>query len=186
AVIAVPIVAFLLVWRRPDLGTAWVFLWFACLQGLSAIYDLYRYPQFTPRGAFSIYLGAYYVLRQFLPAGFLHFMAVFPRPRWPWPWGGASVCFDLVVLAYLVAPLLVPLGKLLHQSPDALYVWYESAALVLGTVSLIDRYGRPGRPGWAPAFSERVIALVVALALLAATVFGVFGAIAEDPRISAL
>ena len=186
AVIAVPIVAFLLVWRRPDLSTAWVFLWFACLQGLSAIYDLYRYPQLTPRGAFSAYLSAYYVLRQFLPAGFLHFMAVFPRPRWPRRWAWNNAWFDLVVLAYLVAPLLVPLGRLLHQPPDTLYVWYESAALVLGTASLVDRYGRPARPGWAPAFSERLIALVVALALLAATVFGVFGAIAEDPRIAVL
>ncbi|MGH2400877.1 MAG: hypothetical protein ACRDF6_13660, partial [bacterium] len=42
AVVAAPLVAFLLVWRRPDLTTAWVFLWFAVLQGLGVIWGLFR------------------------------------------------------------------------------------------------------------------------------------------------
>lgn len=186
AVVAVPIVAFLLVWRRPDLGTAWAFLWFACLQGLSAIYDLYRHPQFTMGGAFRGYLEAYHVLKFFLPAGFLHFMAVFPRPRWTGRRAWRNPWFLLVVAAYLAAPLLFPLARATGVGADEYYVWYETAALVLGTLLLLERYGRPARPGWAPAFGERAIALVVALALLAATVFGVFGAVAEDPRVAAL
>ena len=52
----VPIVAFLLVWKRPDLSTAWVFLWFASLQGLSAIYDLFRHPQTELSPGFKAYL----------------------------------------------------------------------------------------------------------------------------------
>ena len=186
AVIAVPIVAFLLVWRRPDLGTAWAFLWFACLQGLAAIYDLYRSPQSVPSAGFRMYLEFYHVLKFFLPAGFLHFMTVFPRPRWTRAWAWNNPWFVLVVVSYAVAPLLFVLGPMLGRRPDDLYVWYEAAALVLGTLSLIERYGRPPRTGWSPTFGERVIALVVALALLAATVFGVFGAIADDPRIAAL
>lgn len=186
AVVAVPIVAFLLVWRRPDLGTAWTFLWFASLQGLSAIYELYRFPQFEMTGALRGYLEAYHALKFFLPAGFLHFMAVFPRPRWSGARALGHPWFLLVLAAYAAAPLLFVLGPALGQSADELYVWYETAALVLGTLALLDRYGRPARPDWAPAFGERAIALVVALALLAATVFGVFGAVAEDPRVAAL
>jgi hypothetical protein len=186
AVAAVPIVAFLLVWRRPDLGTAWVFLWFACLQGLSAIFGLYQHAQVAPSGAFKTYLAVYDVLRYFLPAGFLHFMAVFPRSRWSRPWAFGNPWFVLVAAAYLVAPLLFVVSPALGRKPDDLYVWYETAALVLGTLSLLDRYGRPARPEWAPAFGERAIALVVALALLAATVFGVFGAVSEDPRVAAM
>jgi hypothetical protein len=39
AIIAAPLVAFLLVWRRPDLGAAWTFLWFACLQGVGTVWE---------------------------------------------------------------------------------------------------------------------------------------------------
>src|SRR4029450_10948926 len=35
AMVAAPLVAFALAWRRPDLGTAWVFFWFAVLQAVS-------------------------------------------------------------------------------------------------------------------------------------------------------
>jgi hypothetical protein len=186
AVVAVPIVAFLLVWRRPDLGTAWAFLWFACLQGLAAIYDLYRYPQGGLGGWFTAYLSGYHFLKSFLPAGFLHFMTVFPRPRWRSSWAIGNPWFIAVVLAYLTPPALFVIARNTGSNVDDLYVWYETATVVLGTLSLVERYGRPARPEWSPAFGERVIALVVALALLAATVFGVFGAIADDPRIAAL
>jgi hypothetical protein len=37
-----PLVAFLLVWRRPDLGTAWVFLWYATLDGLGVLRTVFR------------------------------------------------------------------------------------------------------------------------------------------------
>jgi hypothetical protein len=134
AVIAVPIVAFLLVWRRPDLGTAWVFLWFACLQGLSAIYDLYRYPQFTPRSAFSAYLGVYYVLRQPRRVAFLH--GGVPRPAAA---AGLEQVRSVVARVPRVAPLLIPLAKLLHRARrDTCLV--RERALVLGN----DRRRRYG------------------------------------------
>ena len=186
AVVAVPIVAFLLVWRRPDLGTAWAFLWYATLQGLGAIFDLYRFPQSSVTGGFKLYLDLYHGLTFFYPASFLHFMTVFPRPRWRAPWPFRSWWFWLVVASYAAAPLLFPLGKLTGRKPDDLFVWFDTVALVLGTLSLVERYGRPSRPEWAPKRSERALALVVALALLAATVFGVFGALGEDPRVMAL
>ena len=186
AMVAVPIVAFLLVWRRPDLPTAWVFLWFACLQGLSAIYGLYRFAQFPTTGVFRIYLEFYHLLAFFLPAAFVHFMTVFPRPRWDRLWAWRNPWFLLVVGMYLAAPLLFLIAPRVHRTADDIYMWYEIAGITIGTLSLLDRYARPARPGWAPGFGERVIALVVAVALLAATVFGVFGAIADDPRVAAL
>jgi hypothetical protein len=186
AVVAVPIVAFLLVWRRPDLGTAWAFLWYATLQGLGAIWDLYRFPQSTVTGGFKLYLDLYNGLTYFYPASFLHFMTVFPRPRWRGPWPLKSWWFWLVVASYVVSALLYPLGNLLHRKPDEIFVWFDTIALVLGTLSLVERYGRPARPEWAPRRGERALALVVALALFAATAFGVFGALGEDPRIMAL
>ena len=36
-VVAAPLVAFLLVWRRPDLSAAWTFLWFAALQAVTVV-----------------------------------------------------------------------------------------------------------------------------------------------------
>ncbi len=186
AVIAVPIVAFLLVWRRPDLGTAWVFLWFACLQGLAAIYDLYRYPQFGSHGAFALYVTTLSTVKSFLPAAFLHLMTVFPRRRWQRAFEWRSVWFWIVALAYVVAPSLPLLAPLFGMKQDMLYAWFEISALGLGLVPLLDRYAGPARPGWAPRLSERALAGVIALALGAAVVFGVFGAIAEDPRVAAL
>jgi len=186
AVIAVPIVAFLLVWRRPDLGTAWAFLWYATIQGLGAIFDLYRFPPFNVSGGFKLYIDLYCGLTFFYPASFLHFMTVFPRPRWRGPWPLRSVWFWIVVASYVTAPLLFPLGRVFQRRPEDLFVWFNTVALVLGTLSLVERYARPARPEWAPKKSERALALVVALALFAATVFGVFGALGEDPRVSAL
>jgi len=186
AVIAVPIVAFLLVWRRPDLPTAWVFLWFACLQGLSAIFGLYRFEQFPTTGVFRLYLEFLHLLAFFLPAAFVHFMTVFPRPRWNRLWAWSNPWFLLVLAMYVAAPLIFVIAPRVRSSPDELYMWYEIAGITIGTLSLVDRYARPARPGWAPTFGERAIALVVALALLAATVYGVFGAIGDDPRVAVL
>ena len=45
ALVAAPIVAFALVWRRPDLGTARVFLWYAALQGIAFVFQIYRHPK---------------------------------------------------------------------------------------------------------------------------------------------
>jgi len=130
AVIAVPIVAFLLVWRRPDLGTAWAFLWFATLQGLCAIFDLYRFPQQSLGGTFKLYLQFYHGLTFFYPAGFLHFMTVFPRPRWRGRGPVRSWWFWLVVASYVVAPLIFPLAGAVHRSADELFAWFNVTALV--------------------------------------------------------
>jgi hypothetical protein len=186
AVIAVPIVAFLLVWRRPDLGTAWAFLWFAALQGVGAIYDLYRFPQLNLGSGFKLYLQLYQGLTYFYPASFLHFMTVFPRPRWRGRSPARSWWFWLVVASYVAAPLVFPIAGAIGRKPDEVFVWFDAAALVLGTLSLVERYGRPARPDWAPQRHERALALVVAVALFAATAFGVFGALGDDPRVMAL
>ena len=80
--VAAPLVAFLLVWRRPDLGTAWVFLWFATLDGLGVLRTVFPHSQVAPGPLFRMYLALYNGLVLLYPASFVHFMSVFPRPRW--------------------------------------------------------------------------------------------------------
>ncbi|HEY2954995.1 MAG TPA: histidine kinase [Candidatus Eisenbacteria bacterium] len=186
AVVAVPIVAFLLVWRRPDLPTAWVFLWFATLQGLSAIYDLFRNPATDVSRGFRLYLDSYHAVTFLYPAAFLHFMTVFPRPRWSGRWAWTSVWFWLVALTYAAGPALIPLAHALGRPPDKMFLWFETGVFTLGIVSLLDRYARPARPGWSPRWSERTLALVVGASMLVATLFTVFEALIEDPRVIAL
>src|SRR5262245_9686853 len=186
AVVAVPIVAFLLVWRRPDLSTAWVFLWFASLQGLSAIFNLFRHPQTELSAGFRLYLGFYHAVTYLYPAAFLHFMTVFPRPRWSGRWAWTSVWFWLVAFAYTAGPALLPLARVLGTSSEPMFLWYGAAVLSLGIVSLLERYARPPRPGWRPRWSERALALVVGASMLVATIFYVFEALIEDPRVVAL
>jgi len=186
AVIAVPIVAFLLVWRRPDLGTAWVFLWFALQQGMGAIYDLFRFPPPEVGGSFKLYLMLYHGLTFLYPAAFIHFMTVFPRPRWagrrPWQ----SAWFWVVVLAYALAPILPLLARAAGRPVDVVFTWFDIVVVALGTIALVERYVRPGRAEWNPRRSERALALVVAIAMFAATLFSIFGALEADPRIQAL
>jgi hypothetical protein len=186
AVVAVPIVAFLLVWRRPDLATAWVFLWFALQQGMGAIYDLFRFPPTEYTGGFKLYLQIYHWLTFFYPAAFIHFMTVFPRPRWagrrPWQ----SAWFWVVVLAYLMAPIMPLLAKAVARPVDEVFTWFNIVVVTLGTLSLVERYVRPGRPDWNPRWSERSVALVVAISMFAATLFTIFGALESEPRIQAM
>jgi len=186
AVIAVPIVAFLLVWRRPDLSTAWVFLWFATLQGLSAIFELFRHPQTDLSPGFKLYLELYHAVTFLYPAAFLHFMTVFPRPRWSGRWAWTSVWFWLVAFTYAAGPALLPLAGVLERPADKMFLWFETGVFTLGIVSLLDRYARPARPGWSPRWSERALALVVGGSMLVATMFIVFEALIEDPRVIAL
>jgi hypothetical protein len=166
AVIAAPLIAFLLVWRRPDLGTAWAFLWFAGLQGLAVIWDIFRYAQGTAGPLFRSYLTAYGALYWWFPAAFLHFMTVFPRPRWrhrgPW----RSAWFWLVVAAYATPPVVWLLGHDPMRTGDRLLIWFQSIAMPLGTLSLIDHYVRREHDGLRPKLSERVLALAVAVTLL--------------------
>ena len=186
AMIAVPIVAFLLVWRRPDLSTAWVFLWFASLQGLSAIFDLFRTAQTDLSPGFKLYLEVYHAITFLYPAAFLHFMTVFPRPRWSGRWAWTSVWFWLVAFTYAAGPALIPLARVLDRPADKMFLWFETGVFTLGIVSLLDRYARPARPGWSPRWSERTLALVVGASMLVATLFTVFEALIEDPRVIAL
>jgi hypothetical protein len=186
AMVSVPLVAFLLVWRRPDLGTAWTFLAFACLQGVSALYMIFRFPPGDLSGPFRLYLDAYHALTFWTPAVFLHFMTVFPRPRWSRRTAVRSVWFWLVVLAYVVAPLLFPAAELLGRKPDDLYVGFDVTCFLLGTISLLERYARPARADFRALWSERALAIGVALTLLASTVFEVLDAVNPTPYMVAM
>jgi hypothetical protein len=188
AVVAAPLVAFLLVWRRPDLGAAWTFLWFAVLQALLVIWDVFRFPQGESGPLFRSYLTVYAALYWWFPASFLHFMTVFPRPRWrrPGPW--KSVWFWFVVLAYAAPPVLWLLGHEPLHTWDKPLLWIQSIAMPLGTLSLIVHYARPdtGHPSFEggavhrPKLSERVLAMAVAVTLLLAAASSI---VYEDPRI---
>jgi hypothetical protein len=183
AVIAAPLVAFLLVWRRPDLSSAWAFLWFAALQGLSIIYGLYQFPQQEFSPGFHVYLKLYEWLSWLYPASFVHFMSVFPRSRWqkgnrlrsPWFWA--------TIAAYL-APQVIWIAYQGWRAapPDTAYNWYQAVAILIGISSLFERYSRTG-PDWHPTTSQRALALIAAFALLAG---GWVNLIATDPRIQAM
>jgi len=186
AMIAVPLVAFLLVWRRPDLGTAWTFLAYACAQGLSALYQIFRFPQADFGPAFRFYLEAYHALTFFAPAVFLHFMTVFPRPRWSRRTAIYSVWFWLVVAAYVVAPLLFPLASALGARADDVYVWFDVICYTLGTLSLLERFAKPSRPDWSPNWTERALAVGVGVTLFASTVLEIVDAVSPQPYLVAM
>ena len=183
AVIAAPLVAFLLVWRRPDLYTAWVFLWFATLQGIGTIWGMFRFTQFEPTGGFKLYLDGFNALSFFFPASFVHFMMVFPRPRWARERRVRSPWFWLVVVAYLVPLALIAMKWGFARSPEGTYQWFENIAILIGALSLMGRYITGARPGWNPSRSERALAIVVAMVLLAVSALS---AVLEDPRMTVL
>jgi len=170
AMVAVPLVAFVLVWRRPDLRTGWTFLAFACLQGAGTLYQIFRFPLGDVSPAFRLYLDAYHAITFWTPAVFLHFMTGFPRPRWSRRTATRSAWFWLVVLAYAAAPLLYLAVRLRGWSADNTYVAFDAVCFTLGTLSLLERFARPARPDWAPSWSERALAIGVAVTLLASTV----------------
>lgn len=183
AIVAAPLVAFLLVWRRPDLPTAWVFLWFSVLQGLGVMWSLYQFPQGELGAGFKRYLRAYEWISWLYPAAFVHFMTVFPRSRWrpghraanPWLW---------ITLAAYLAPLALWLAFSRHGASPAegVYNWYQAIALAVGILSLVERYARSG-PGWQPAAHQRVLALLAGFAVLSSAALNV---VATDPRFMAL
>ncbi|HTR97022.1 MAG TPA: histidine kinase [Candidatus Acidoferrales bacterium] len=183
AVIAAPIVAFLLVWRRPDLPTAWIFLWFAALQGLGVMYGLYQFPQSDPSPAFRFYLKVYEALSWLYPASFVHFMAVFPRARWTNEGRWRNPWFLLTVGAYLVPVAIWLRAGGLHSSPPELaYDTYQAFALAVGIFSLVQHYARSG-PGWNPTAHERALAMLAAFAMLTSAALNL---LASDPRLQAL
>jgi len=182
ALVAAPTVAFALVWRRPDLATARVFLWYAALQAVAVVFQLYRHPEVQIEGAFKQWMGLYGWLICWSPAAFLHFFAVFPRSRWQ-PGGGVkSVWFWLVVISYLVPIYFVVQLIQVGRFPEQPFMIFESAALALGVVSLAERFGR--RPGgdWQPARSQRALGLSVAAVLL---VWGLLGWMLKGDRADA-
>jgi hypothetical protein len=167
ALVAAPLVAIALVWRRPDLGTGLVFLWYAGLQAIATSYQIYRFPEFEPTGVLRWWMGLYGWIVCWAPAAFLHFLAVFPRPRWRPETRARSVWFWLVVVSYLV-----PIGFVLRlyqtgRMPEMPFMIFETSALLLGVISLVDRFGFPGREDWQPAPSQRVLGLAVAFMYVA-------------------
>ena len=182
AMIAAPLVAFLLVWRRPDLVAAWVFLWFATLQGLGGIWDTYRYTTVAPSGALKIYLDVYQALLLWFPASLVTFMTVFPRPHWRPEDRWKSWWFRIVVAAQVVPVLLLAYRVIAKRPIDMPYVWFQTIALPLGVLALVGSYAKPGGT-LRPSIGERALALVIGVVLVLATFIG---ALAEDPRLIAL
>jgi len=181
--VAAPLVAFLLVWRRPDLGTAWVFLWYATLDALGVLRTVFAHAQVEADPGFRIYLGVYDALVLLYPASFVHFMSVFPRPRWragarlrnPWFWlTGVSYAVPLL--------MLIEFRDMRAMPPQVLGAWYPGAAAVIGTASLLLRYSR-SEPGWSPTPGQRALAVVVGLTMLVSNL--AFGGNLMDPVLAA-
>ncbi len=183
AVICTPLVALLLVWRRPDLSAAWVFLWFAALQGLAAVWGLFPARQFEPTGAMRVYLTLYDWLTVWAPAAFLHLMTVFPRPRWTRAGRTRSPWFWLVVAAYLVPVALIVQHPAGGDALENTFVWFQAAATVLGVASLLGRYLLPADRDWRPGRGERVLAVVLAATLL---LNALIDPLFSDPRVLVL
>jgi hypothetical protein len=166
AVVAAPLVAFVLIWRRPDLSTAWVFLLFTNVEAISVVHEIYRNPEAEPSGLFRSYLAFYGWLVCWAPATFIHLMAVFPRPRWrrgevwrsAWAW---LVAAGYVVPLYFVGQILAE-GRLSVSQ----YGWFQMFATGVGVFSLVERYGRAAHDDWHPSRSQRGLALLAALFLL--------------------
>jgi hypothetical protein len=183
AVVATPLVALLLVWRRPDLGAAWLFLGFALIQALDTIYALYHARQFEPTGIMRTYLLAYDWLTLWVPAVFLHLMTAFPRPRWTRDGRRASPWYWLVVVAYGVPAVFIAVHPEGREGIETAFTWFQGACILIGVLSLAGRYALPARGDWRPGRTERVLAVVLAATLLLAAVLD---ALLQGPRAMAL
>jgi hypothetical protein len=172
AIIAAPLVAFLLVWRRPDLSAGWTFLWFACLQAIGTMFEIFQHPMVESTGLFRAYLTGYSVLVWLYPASFLHFMTVFPRPRWTRESRARSPWFWLVGVAYLAPLVLWLLYAPAAGPPSSVYGIYQGIVFPLAVVSLIERYARRRHGEWEPRSSERVLAVLVGVLLFLGAGFG--------------
>ncbi len=165
AIIAAPLVAFLLVWRRPDLSAAWTFLWFACLQAIGLMHEIFPHPMIQSTRAFRTYVMGFTMLVWLYPAAFLHFMTVFPRPRWTHETRWKSPWFWFVCAAYLTPVVMWLVDRHTGGPSNTLYGIYQAIVFPLAVVSLIERYAvrRPG--AWQPRDSERVLAVLVGVLL---------------------
>src|SRR5262245_19419328 len=180
--VAAPLVAFLLVWRRPDLGTAWVFLWYASLDGLGVLRTVFLHAQVKADPLFQGYLLFYDALVLLYPASFVHFMSVFPRPRWRAGSRARNPWFWLTLGSYAPPLLLVMFSGAITVPDELLGVWYPGGAAVIGTASLLLRYSR-AEPGWSPTTTQRVLAVIVAFAMLVSNLG--FGGDRVDPLLAA-
>jgi hypothetical protein len=178
AIIAAPLVAFLLVWRRPDLGAAWTFLWFACLQGVGTMWDIFQHPMVESTGLFRAYLTGYTALVWLYPASFLHFMTVFPRPRWTRVTRWKSPWFWFVGVAYAAPIVMWLLYARTGGPPNTFYGIYQGIVFPLAVVSLIERYGRRRDGDWQPRGAERALAILVGVLLFLGASFS---AAAQSP-----
>jgi hypothetical protein len=172
AMVAAPLVAFALFWRRPDLGTAAVFLWFAALQAITVVHEIYRHPEIEPDGALRLFMGFFGWIVCWLPASFLHFLSVFPRARWYGPERWRSPWFWMVLVAYLMPLYFVAHLVRTGTHDERTFMVYQSIALLIGVISLTESYVRAGRPDWAPSRSQRALGLFVAVMLAAEAVLG--------------
>ena len=170
AAFAAPLIAFALLWRRPDLATAAVFLWFAGMDAVSVVHHIYRVPVAPPTGMFRLFMVAVSWLVCWAPAALLHFMLMFPRPRWseanrlrnPWFW--------LAVFGYL-APVYLVWRQVVTGAPDDnAYHAFEGVALAIGVASFVDRALRPPAGDWLPSRGQRGLMLVAGALYLCATV----------------
>jgi len=172
AIIAAPLVAFLLVWRRPDLSAGWTFLWFACLQGIGTMSDIFPHSMVESTGFFRLYLNGSQALVWLYPASFLHFMTVFPRPRWKGATRLKSPWFWFVGLAYLAPVVLWIVYARAGGPPGTVYGIFQAIVFPLAVISLIERYARRRDGEWQPRSSERVLALLVGILLFLGSGFG--------------
>ncbi|NOT34723.1 MAG: histidine kinase [Candidatus Eisenbacteria bacterium] len=176
--VAAPLVAFVVFWRRPDLGTAGVFLWLACLHAVSVVYDYFEYPVTDPTGPFRALMLAVGWLVLWTPAAALHFFAAFPRPRWAPSARWRSPWFWLVVLGYL-APLAFVVALLrTGQKPEGAFRIFEAFAVGVGAVSLLGRYLFTRGLDWVPSRTERVLALTVVAVF---TIAGTLNSVLSEP-----
>jgi len=182
-VIAAPLVAILLVWRRTDLVAAWVFLLFAVLEALATIFGLFRFPQGDLSPGLKMYVNIYQAVVLWLPASFLHFMMVFPRPRWEGRRARTSPAFWLVVTAYVVPVVLLLLPTFTHLQLDKLDMWFQAVVFPLGGLSLIQRYWRVGRDGTTAPMRERILAAIVAIVLCLAAIVDL---LPDEPHVMAV
>ena len=183
AIIAAPLVAFLLIWRRPDLATSWAFLGFAIMQGLNAIWILYQFPQSDPGPVQRLYLVVYAWMTWMYPASVVALVSMFPRPRWrPGTWltsvWGALVC--AAVLACLV-PWMLERGWV-APPPEWLRHRVQAVVILVGVIGLVGHY-LGTRPGWTPSVGQRVLACIAGFALVAGVAIHL---LATEPRLQAL
>lgn len=171
--IAAPVVAFLLAWRRPDLVTARVFLVYTLLFALGVLRAVLPYAQGEASPWLRAHLILYETLVMFYPAAFVHFMMLFPHPRRFAHDGMRRVWSVAIVANYVVAAALIVIVHLPWGVPtEVLTRDWPAVATLLGTALLLQRYLSRG-PEWAPDAPQRVLAIVVAIAMLASNlVFG--------------